>query len=242
MFWPTHQMNGRSGISLANEFFAQTMRRDFGARLRPYEDMAAIGKDLPTGSRVLMHRDHLRLGIGVSVVADAYRSQYGISYGYIGSSSALYRLLKSYGVTHVLWTPEQTYGEQSLAAEFVFHTFVARHVVKPKTKGGRRLAELRPDPPTDEGSAVFFFGCDATLYKSGLYEMSQLTISPLVLPGKKLPPLPDPRVPFEGDPAPLMARASHLAVQPWCSGAPGTDGFERIARWGGTDLYVRTSR
>lgn len=239
MFWPTHQMTGRSGLSLANDFFAQTMRKNFGPRVRPYEDMAAIGKDLPKGSKVLMHRDHLRLGIGVSVVADAYRSQYGLSYGYIGSSSALYRVLKSYGVTHVLWTPEQTYGEQSLAAELVFHAFVARHLKNPQYRGGRRLAELSPEPPTEEGSTVFVFGCDPNLYKSGLYEMSQLTRSPLVLPGKQQPPLATPRVPLEGDPAPLMARASHAAIQTGCPDAPKTPDFERIARWGGSELLLR---
>ena len=239
MFWPTHQLLGKSGIALAVDFFQQTWRapNHGAARTQPFEDWAQIGRSVGQGARLLLHHEHLRFGAGVTVIADAYRTQYGISYGYLGSSPNVYRLLRSFGVTHVVWAPNQVFGEDSIAGELVFHTFVT-HLVNSRDFGGRRVAELPASEPPDDGHTVFSYTCNSG-YQKGLYDLADLRISPLGLPGQpKVPP--PPRVALtESNADELLARASHAVVDPDCAGAPVMDGFDHLARFGASDLWLR---
>jgi hypothetical protein len=238
IFWPMHQVMSKSGLALAGDFFQQTWHGQPQSRTAPFEDFAQIGRSLPKNARVLLHHEHMRLGLGLPTITDAYRTQYGISYGDIGSPLALHRLLRKYGVTHVVWTPEQTYGEDSAAGEFVFHAYVERYLVNPRHVGGRTVAGLPEREPIDEGHAVLCFTCDGG-YEKGLYELSDLRISPLPLPDV-VPELPRPRAALdEHNLQTLLARASFALVDPSCSGAPPLDGFSAVARAGRNQYFVR---
>jgi hypothetical protein len=233
IFWPIHQITSRSGIGMVNDFFARTMRSDFTSRTKPFEDFAEIGRALPKGSKVLLHREHMRLGFGVAMATDAYRIQYGLSYGYLGSPSAVYQKLREYGVTHVLWQPEQGSNEESFASNLVFHTFVSQHLVNKQNHGGRVLGELPKSAPANEGTTAFVFACDANGYQSGLYELRDLNASPLRITNEEPPPLPNPRAPLAGDGLAQLAQASYAVIQTSCSGAPSAAGFQRVASQGG---------
>jgi hypothetical protein len=236
VFWSTHQMTGRSGLELASDFFGTARNKEFSQRTRVFTDFADLGRDLPPHSKVLIHHDHPRLGIGTQTVSDAVRMQYGISYGRLGSSRALYDLLKRYGVTHVVWAPEQVFGDESLASELVFHTFV-RHLVRVKQVHGRAIGQLPERAPPDEGDAAFNFACDA-IYENGLFHVVDLHDSPIT-PLDLAKPLALPRVPLTGDAEPLLARTNRAVIDPRCAGAPKAPGFTRVANWGSKELMVR---
>jgi hypothetical protein len=239
VFWPTHQMAGRSGLALVNDFFARTMRKDTDTRTRPFEDLAQIGRSIPKSSKVLVHAEHLRLGLGVQTATDAYRVQYGISYGYLNSPGEVYTLFRRLGITHVLWTPEQTHEENSLAAELVFHGFVTQNLRNVQYFGARSLGELRDKAPAPTPSEVLYYACDGK-YENGLYELSDLRISPVLAPGEKTQTPPSPRVRIDGtNRNDLLGRVSYLVVNHQCKEALALGDFERIARWRSSELMLR---
>jgi hypothetical protein len=237
-FWPVHQMTGKSGIGTANDFFGRTFALDFTSRTKPFEDFAPIGRALPEGSKVLLNREHVHLGIGVMTVTDAQRIQYGINYGRLGSSRALHELLKEYGVTHVAWMPQRVYGEDSLAGELVFHTYANLYLQDGRMFGSRRLAAVPKRKPRRERPEVFNYGCDGYLM-SGLYRLEDLHVLPLRMPDDPPATFPPPRVPLGANAEELIARADRVVIDTRCPGAPSLHSFLQIATWGTKTLHAR---
>jgi hypothetical protein len=236
-FYPVHQVGGGSGIGMANTFFSRAYTGQLEERTKPFDDLGAIGRRLWPGARVLLHQEHMRLGLGVRTVSDAPRIQYGINYARLGSSRAVHRLLRSYGVTHVVWQRSLVYGDASLADDLVFHTYATRYLQLPITHGARTLAELPPVEPGDDGHTVFHFGCSDG-YGNGLFELRDLSVSPLKVPGwQQL--YPEPRQPLAGNLTDLLRQASHAVIDDKCQGAPQLEGFELIARYGTVRYLVR---
>ena len=240
VFWPTHRITGRSGIALAAEFFSRSFSKDLAGRTKPFEDFAAVGRALPSDAKLVIHHQHTRVGYGVMTVTDWLPVQFGIEYGSLGSSAAVHRLFKQYGVTHVTWVPDVAYGDVSLADELVFHTYVSRHAVSPEMRGSHLVAALPKDEPGDDGHVVFYFGCNGT-YGNGLYDITDLNVWPASVRG--WPHVyPRPRQPLAGDGGQalaLAAQASHAVLDRRCPGAPRLDDFERVADLDGTELMVR---
>jgi hypothetical protein len=236
--WPLHRGSHNSGIGTANAFFARAYSGDRAGRTRPFDDYAGIGRSLPARAKVLLHHEHTRLGIGAMTVTDAPTAQHGINYVRLGSSRALHRRLRQFGVTHVVWQPRIIYGDETAGGDLVFHTYVTRHLVRPQVHGMRMVAELPASEPGDDGHTVFYFGC-SNLYQNGLYELRDLSVSPLEVPG--LPPkvYPPPRVALLGDAAALASGASHAIVNRACAGAPNLEGFELLARQNAVDYLLR---
>jgi hypothetical protein len=240
-FWPVHKMTGKAGMALASDFFGQAYQKRFGPRTEVFQPLSAIGAGLPRGSKILLHHEHVRLGLGHETVWDWPHFQYGISYGRLGSSQDVYRLLKSYGVTHVVWHPEQVYGDDSLAGDLAFHTFVSRYLVNSKSIGGRRIGELPRKEPPRERPLVFYFGCGGGL-ENGLYAMSDLTASPLSAPGFVRDPLPVPKRALTGDVGALLNEVDRAIVNRGCAGVPDLPEFERVARQNTLEFFARPLR
>ena len=94
--------------------------------------------------------------------------------------------------------------------------------------------------PVDLSSKAFVFTCGgAGSYASGLYELSDLDVSPLTLIGKPPPKLPNPRKPLVGAPEALLAEAGYALIQTDCTGAPSAPEFQRLARSATTEYMVR---
>ncbi len=234
LFWPLHRMTGKSAIGLVDDFFAKGYANRGQARSRPFEDLAALGRGLPKGATVLLHHDHLTTGLGTQVVADASRIQYGINYGELGSPRAVHQLFKDYGVTHVVWRPRTVHGEESLAGELVFHAY-ARYWQVVRSYGGRSVAALPNDPPPEQASTVLVYACDGG-YQPGLYDISDLQVSPYVLPDRPRH-FPLPREPY----SPEMARSKsygYAMVNQACPGAPKLTDYQQIAAYGTQSYYV----
>jgi hypothetical protein len=235
--WPLHRGSHNSGIGAANAFFGRAYNGDRAGRTKPFDDYAGIGRLLPARAKVLLHHEHIRLGIGTMTVTDAPTAQYGINYVRLGSSRALHRRLRQFGVTHVVWQPRIIHGDETAGGDLVFHTYVTRHLLRPRLHGMRMVAELPPAEPGDDGHTVLYFGC-SNLYQNGLYDLRDLSVSPLEVPG--LPPkvYPPPRVAL-GDAAALANDASHAIVNRACPGAPTLEGFELLARQNTVDYLLR---
>lgn len=236
-FWPLHKMTGKAGMALASEFFGQAYDKRFGARTRAFDALASIGEALPRGSKIVLHHEHVRLGLRHETIWDWPRFQFGISYGAEGSSREVYRLLKSYGATHVVWSPEQAYGDDSLAGELVFHSFV-RHLVNVRSIRGRSVGELPRREPPRERQLVLYYGCSGGL-QSGLYRVSDLAASPLTAPGFPLAPDPPPRRVWSAPGEALIDEVDRAIVDRRCAGAPALEGFERVARQGSREFLAR---
>jgi hypothetical protein len=228
IFWPLHRMAGRSPVGLANDFFAKGYNSQGADRTKPFEEYAALGRALPKGSKVLVHHEHLHLGLGTMVVSDSTRMAYGINYGELGSPQAVDKLFKSYGITHVVWDPRVVYGDESVAGDLVFHTYaqtfetVVRH-------GSRTVAALPKSPPPPRNNLVLMFQCDGS-YPAGIFELSDLRLSPYPLSHHRLR-FPRPRQPIEALPD-LPVPPSYAVVNDSCSGAPSMKGYRQIASAG----------
>jgi hypothetical protein len=228
VFWPLHRMVGKSPVGMANDFFARGYGNGGASRTKPFEEFAALGRGLPQGSKVLVHHEHLHLGLGTMAVSDATRMAYGINYGELGSPAAVDKLFKSYGITHVVWDPRAVYGDESVAGDLVFHTYaqslrpLARH-------GPRTIAPLPKTPPAPRGQGVIVHQCDGS-YRPGIYELSDLRLSTYPLKGHRVR-FPRPRQPIEALDA-LPERPSYAVINDGCPGAPSLNGYRQVAASG----------
>jgi hypothetical protein len=233
IFWPLHRMTGKSPVGLANDFFARGYGNGGESRTKPFEDFAALGRGLPPRSKVLVHHEHLHLGLGTMVVSDSTRMAYGINYGALGSPAAVHALFRSYGITHVVWEPRAIYGDESVAGDLVFHTYAASWQNVGKS-GSRHVAALPAEAPEPREATAFVFYCGGS-YTSGLYPLSALRLSTYPLRGK-VTRFPVPQQPYtEGDPVPS---AGYAIVNEGCPNAPRMKGYRVVATQGSVRYYA----
>lgn len=227
-FWPLHRMNGKSPVGLANEFFALGYGKNGSSRTKPFEEFAALGRELGAGSKVLVHHEHLHLGLGTMVVSDATRMVYGINYGELGSPAAVHQLLRDFGVTHLVWQPGVVYGDESVAGDLVFHTY-AQSLQKLKTYAGRTLGQLPVQAPRARAQTVLVHQCDGS-YAAGLYQLSDLRLSTYSLSGH-VTRFPQPRAPSSSlkDAA---TRPEYAVINEKCAGAPSAKDYVQVAAVG----------
>jgi hypothetical protein len=235
VFWPLHRMTGKSAIAMANDFFARGYGKDGAARTKPFEDLAALGRGLPERSKVLVHHEHLHLGLGTMVVSDSTRIVYGINYGELASPAAVHSLFREYGITHVVWQPQSVYGDESVAGDLVFHTY-AESWKKIRKHAGRTIAALPAEAPPRRNQLVVMHQCDGS-YSQGIYNLADLRLSPYPLRGH-VTRFPNPRQPLEAL-RDLPEPPSYAVVNDRCPGAPPLKGYRQIAGAGSIRYLVR---
>jgi len=225
-FIQTHAM-AHSPIKAALDLLSAGYERNYQARLH-VPSWVAVGDALPQGARVLLHDNHVHLGIHASTVSDWGGWQFGISYGREKTPRDVYDLLTGMGVTHVAWDHGVSKGWDSLAGDLTFFYFATRVTVAPRAVGGVTIGKMPSAPPAGPfDDTVLFLGCDDA-YRSGLYALSDLTVPVF---GPKSTTYPPPRVscPATGREADELARkASFLVLDPQCR-KDGLSGFERVA-------------
>jgi hypothetical protein len=234
IFWPLHRMAGKSPVGLANDFFGRGYGDKGEGRTEPFEDFAVLGRGLPKGSKVLVHHEHLHLGLGTQVVSDSTRIVYGINYGELGSPVAVDKLFKSYGITHVVWDPRAVYGDESVAGDLVFHAY-SESWQTIKRHGSRTIAALAKSPPEPRGDWVMMQQCDGS-YPAGFYHLAALRISPYPL-RKHVVHFPKPLQPLSGS-RNLPEPASYAVVNDRCKGTPPLDDYRQVAVAGTIRYYV----
>src|SRR5262249_51123879 len=134
-------------------------RKDYDNRLKTSAGFVELGAALPRDARILLHDNHVHLGVNASTVSDWGGWQFGISYGRQKTPRDVYDLLKSMGVTHIQWDAALSKGWDSLAGDIMFFHFALQEAIERKTVGGMMLAKMPkapPDAPFDDN--VVFLG------------------------------------------------------------------------------------
>ncbi|MGK4001219.1 hypothetical protein WMF31_01240 [Sorangium sp. So ce1036] len=247
-FIPGHAMV-KSPIKAVVDLLGQGYAKRYTQRFNIYPTFQSISRALPEGARVLLHDNHNHLGIGAETLSDWNGWQYGISYGRLRTPREVWDLLKGMGVTHVAWDTQVSKGWDTVAGDLMFFDFALKRTVKHSKHRGMTLAEMgpAPDPDTPFPTTVAYLGC-GNAYKSGLYELSDLTV-PVFGPNNRA--FPAPRVsgpPGGASAAELLKQAAFAVVDPKCHPSLPADkrDFMLAARRrvllggkGKLDLYVR---
>jgi hypothetical protein len=225
-FFPTHAMVG-SPIKASIDLIAGGFQKD-KHRLDAYERWVALGARLPRNARVLLHDNHVHLGIGAQTVSDWGAWQFGMSYSRHPTARETYDLMKEMGVTHLVWEPNRSNGWDSIAGDIVFFHFALRDTVTRTSSGGFEMGVMPPAPPTPSAPLkVAFFGCNKVA-KDGLYDVTDLNVPVF---GPRSRNYPAPRV--TGTPEVIVGQADVIVLEPPCrSSLPreATGTFELAAR------------
>jgi hypothetical protein len=146
-FLPTHAMVGTTPYKVVLDLVSAGHRKDYEGRFNsnqsPPED---VGKLVRPGSTVLLHDQHMRLGLRVRSVLDSHDAQTAIEYRALGSARAAHELLRSFGVTHLFWQGGHSLGWDHVADDLVFYDLALRHTRGARFVAGGTLAELGPPP------------------------------------------------------------------------------------------------
>lgn len=194
-FFPTHNMVGGSPHKVSIDFLSTGHRFDFQARFRPFGVWHDMADALPPKSKIVLHDEHIHLGIGVPTVSDFGAWQGGISYGRSPAPEQVDALLRGMGVTHLVWPTKQSKAHDSLAADIAFFNFVTRYAEGSKAHGPYSLARMPSRPPTPGhfNDLALVLGCN-DYYENGVYRVTDLSVQPFPFPGPKTG-FPKPREP-----------------------------------------------
>jgi hypothetical protein len=230
-FIPTHGMI-RSPIKAVLDLLAGGYEKNYRGRLHQ-PTFGAVGEALPKDARVLLHDNHVHLGVHAATVNDWGGWQFGISYGRQKTPGEVYDLLAGMGVTHLLWTRGQSRGWDSIAGDLAFYHFATRETTDRNKIGPNMLARMPDARPTGTfDDPVLFLGCNDDGYRSGLYPLSEMTV-PVFGPRSRR--FPAPRVRAKGDDqdaADLALQAGFMVLNPKCHPDPpagANEHFERVA-------------
>lgn len=238
-FFPTHPLVGTSPHHVSIKFLSSGFTRDLD-RFRVFGDYTDVARALPRGARVLLHDNHLRLGLGTAAVSDAATRQLGLEYAVDPSARGVFDRLQQLGVTHLVWAPGKSRGWDSLAGDIAFHRFALKSAVEAGVFNDFTLAKMpaQPPPKASEPEQVLLLTCGDS-YARGSYPLAALSVQPLAAarPVRDYPapqrPAPDEAV------ADLAEHALALVVNPACyrQGLPA--GFSFAFRTGSDIVYLR---
>jgi hypothetical protein len=232
---PTHAMIGQQPAKLTLDLISAGYRADWAAQRESHQDLVPVGRVLPPNSKVLVHERLVHLGLEAMSVADAPGTQGGISYRTLDNPRRVHDLLRSFGVTHLLWRPDATLGWQTVADDLVFFDFVAHHVDKVADLAGLTLATLpaAPPPAVTEPRLVRVLTCDFAA------TVPLRAVDAVLAGARALPPVAADRTPEffviqpgcpsgVGMPPESRSRYRLAATRPpyelWISAAPATSG------------------
>lgn len=189
--------SGSDRISAAVDLLRGGMAGESRKKLQRYRsEYVALGESLPDNAVVLLHNQHIMLGIDRPVILDWSGFQTIIDYRNFRSARDLYDRLHELGVTHIVSVPG-SFPAAAVQDEIVFTTFVGEYCDKPRTFGSLAVTPMpKQRPPQDLLSPVLTIGSNE--YPDGLYAVDSLSSSmwfPLVIKGKggslKTSPSPD---------------------------------------------------
>jgi hypothetical protein len=161
-FLPSHSMLGQAALKHTVDVLSAGFSKQYESRLLLDPGLEAVGAQLPNEDRahlrVVIHGQHLRLGIGAPSITDAPEQQSGFAYQHWSSPNEVHRNLRAMGATHIVWP-----GAPSLwldwGSEAVFYDFVTQYLVDRKAAGGYQLGrvpETLPAFPADDSVGLRF--------------------------------------------------------------------------------------
>ena len=242
-FLPSHAMTRTAPVRATLDLFSQSYFGDGPDARVSLNGWPELGRMVPPRARVLLHEQDVHLGLGTASVLDLLPFSYGINYGRQRSMREAYELLRSMGVTHLVWE-SSSHRADSFAGDLVFFSFALRLAKQPIAVGSYFLAVMPDSPPPESPhGSVVVIGCVPGPYASGLYELRDLAVPPV--PADSPSRYPRPRsnwnVLGETARAASLARAEFVVAQPGCQEVPehGLDSFLFLAQRGPYALYAR---
>jgi len=106
-----------------------------------------IDRALPGDARVLLHDQHVSLGIDREIVLDWPGFQALVSYASIRTPRELYDYFQSLGITHLLYPAHPRVAAASKQEEVMWRAFVAGYAPPVGSFGEYRLAAMPETPP-----------------------------------------------------------------------------------------------
>jgi hypothetical protein len=242
-FIRTHAMAKDAPIKAVATFLAKGFEKKYEERLHAFGMMEKMGDSLPSGAKVLVHEEHLHLGLQARSVNDWPGYQGGLVYGRIASPRALHHQLVAWGVTHVAWVHQRSREAEGLAGDLLFFEYVTFYLGDSAAFGSWRLGTLGAPPPSERthGDVVAVLGCGND-YQSGLYDRQSMVVPG----GQREPsayPTPQRRLGDNGLTAQeMIGVAQYVVWDPKCQ--DGVDrgwleSFEKVAKRGPAELWVR---
>lgn len=227
-FLPNHAMAG-SVPKKVIDMIAAGYKKDYASRYKIYGPWTQVQKQLPKKARLVLHDNHIHLGIGAETINDWGGWQFGISYARLGTPKAVWEKFHELGATHVLWDNQISKGWDSIGGDVVFFEFAYRHAGQIKSIGRTRLVTMPAEAPKmdDRNSLVLVVGCDKRNYSTGLYEVTDLTV-PVFGPKKFKFPKPK----KSGDADDLVAEAGAAVLDAKCPEAKSVSksDFQLVAK------------
>jgi hypothetical protein len=189
-FLPSHAITHRAPAAATMDLIGGRYADTNPERLTPFMPWPRIGSSAGKDARVLLHEGDVHLGIGVPTVLDTVPFMFGVDYGRARSAADVEHLLRSLGVTHLVWGPT-SHGTDSLAGDLVFRAFASQFALPQAKFGPMTLARMptKTPPATQFGSAVVL-KCSRSPYEPGVYELAQLAVPPLSVDGPARYPAP----------------------------------------------------
>lgn len=227
-FLPNHAMAG-SVPKKVIDMIAAGYKKDYTSRYKFYGPYTLVAKQLPPKARVVLHDNHIHLGLGAETINDWGGWQFGISYGRLATPKAVWEKYRELGATHIFWDHQVSKGWDSLGGDIVFFDFATRHAGTTKSIGRTRLAAMPDEAPgeTDRNTLALVVGCDKHNYSTGLYRIEDLVV-PVFGPRKD----DFPRPAKAGDADALIAEATALVLDAKCKQAKklSHSDFQLVAR------------
>ena len=202
----------RSSMSLIRSGFDGAAERRFDGYRAPY---VALKKALPKNARVILHTQHISLGIDRDILLDWAPMQALISYAHMRTPRELFDRFRSLGVTHLLYEAHMNWAASSKQEEVVWNGLLVGYAEPMGQFGPYRLARMpRQAPPAEAAYRVASFGLFG--YADGIYPIDTMDTMEYL------------------DPASLHFRKPEIAMP--------TDAAERATLIAGTDaVFVEPS-
>ena len=113
---------------------------------------------------MLLHEEYLKLGLNRRNIADSQRWQAGINYRQLARPDRVHDLLRSYGVTHLVWRRDvapNPHREIPAASELVLFGYALRYGEDRREVAEYSVARLPAQrPPPREPGLVIYAACN----------------------------------------------------------------------------------
>ncbi|MEN9577093.1 MAG: hypothetical protein RJA70_102 [Pseudomonadota bacterium] len=183
-FWPSRH----AWMQDVYNRFSSAYRQASPERDGYFQPWLDVGRALPPNAKLLVHDEHIHLGIGAQSVSDWIPWQGGVNYGRLGDPGAVWEALSGLGVTHLAYRSAVSKSLDSLGSDLVFHSFADRYAEPEKELGVLTLARMPRSRPQGKLGDVAYWGCGAS-YKNGVYAPTALTVQAYTSERAYPPPL-----------------------------------------------------
>ena len=147
-FLPSHAMLGQAALKHTIDFLGSgfSSAGQLEGRFAVDPGLEAAGALTPRGARVLIHGQHLRLGIGRAGATDVIEQQSAFAYRMWSSPREVLENLRTIGVTDIVWTPVPALWTD-WGSELGFFDFVTHYAVDRRAAGGYFVAHVPEELP-----------------------------------------------------------------------------------------------